>query len=59
MFNVRYKIPFQTLNSNSAVSVKYLISPIYYIQIIKKNLVHVLYIHVYTTIKADYFIAVA
>ena len=37
MFNVRYKIPFQTLNSNSAVSVKYLISPNYYIQIINKK----------------------
>jgi hypothetical protein len=35
MFNVPYKIHFQTLNSNSAVSVKYLISPNYYIQIKK------------------------
>jgi hypothetical protein len=35
MFNVWYKIPFQTLNSNAAVGVKYLISPNYYIQIIK------------------------
>ena len=45
MFNVSYKIPFQTLNSNSAISVKYLISPNYYIQI-KKNWY---FLSVYTT----------
>jgi len=48
MFNVPYKIPVQTLYYNSAVSVKYLISPNYYTQIKKKNWY---YIHVYTTIK--------
>jgi hypothetical protein len=34
MLNVPYKIPFQT-HSNSAESVKYLISPNYYIKIKK------------------------
>jgi hypothetical protein len=48
MLNVPYRIPFQTLNSNSAASVKYLISPNYYIQIKKTNWY---YINVYTTIK--------
>jgi len=52
MFNVPYKIPFQTLNSNSAVSVNYLISRNYYIQIKKWY-----YINVYTTIKG--YLAVA
>jgi hypothetical protein len=53
MFNVPYKIRFQTLNSDSAVSVKYLISRNYYIQINKTWY----YINVYTTIKG--YLAVA
>jgi hypothetical protein len=48
VFNVPYKIRFQT-HSDSAVSVKYLISHNYYIQINKTWY----YINVYTTIK-DY-----
>ena len=53
MFNVPYKIRFQTLNSDSAVSVKYSISRNYYIQINKTWY----YINVYTTIKG--YLAVA
>ena len=53
MFNVPYKIRFQTRNSDSAVSVKYLISCNYYIQINKTWY----YINVYTTIKG--YLAVA
>ena len=41
----QYNSPFQTLNSNSARSVKYLIRPNYYIQVKKK------WYYVYTTIK--------